>query len=129
MNAPKVVTQYIQPPVPTTRFDWCAWFDGMEVEGPYGWGPTETAAKRDLDQQFMTNYGWIHGSDDGHEEGQKCNRTAYDLTRCTGTIVMESPIDCSCHICPPCSACMDCGLTCPACGWRSKDEESPGVRA
>ena len=34
----------------------------------------------------------------------------------------DPPDDCSCHINPPCFACTERGLVCPACGWRQGDD-------
>lgn len=42
--APKIVTHHIKPPIPTKRFDWVAYFDGRELEGPYGYGPSAAEA-------------------------------------------------------------------------------------
>jgi hypothetical protein len=44
----KIVTKNVRPPIPTTQFDWSAYFDGMEESGPYGWGSTEIAAIKEL---------------------------------------------------------------------------------
>ena len=41
-----VVCEY--PPIPDRRFDWCAYFDGEEETGRYGWGETAEAALRAL---------------------------------------------------------------------------------
>lgn len=32
------------PPIPTTAFDWQAYIDGHEEDGPYGSGPTPSEA-------------------------------------------------------------------------------------
>lgn len=37
-------TQYVGPPIPSRNFDWQAWRDGDEEQGPIGYGPTEEAA-------------------------------------------------------------------------------------
>ena len=47
----QIVTEYIRPPVPTTRWDWMAHIKGDE-EGPTGYGPTEAEALRDLAEQL-----------------------------------------------------------------------------
>ena len=44
----KIITENVYPPIPTRRFDWCAYFDGHEEHGPYGWGPTERSATAEL---------------------------------------------------------------------------------
>lgn len=44
----KIVTSYVYPPIPWRQFDWCAFIDGEEEAGPYGWGPTEEDAIADL---------------------------------------------------------------------------------
>ena len=44
----KIVTDNIFPPVPNRQFDWCAFYDGDEERGGYGYGATEEAAIDDL---------------------------------------------------------------------------------
>lgn len=41
-------TRYIKPPIPTTAFDWRAWYEGDEELCHSGWGSTEAEAKQDL---------------------------------------------------------------------------------
>lgn len=48
----------------------------------------------------------------GYAEGDRCNR--FD---CAGEIELEPVRDCSCHIAPPCPACLGPRATCPTCGW------------
>ncbi len=43
-----IVTIHVLPPIPCRRNDWCAYPDGEEENGNYGWGPTEEAAIADL---------------------------------------------------------------------------------
>jgi hypothetical protein len=45
---PKIITSHVYPPIPCRQFDWCAYRDGEEEQGNYGWGHTEAAAIRDL---------------------------------------------------------------------------------
>lgn len=52
MGAYKIVTSYVNPPIPYRANDWCAFYDGQEETGTYGWGPTEEQAIIDL----ITNY-------------------------------------------------------------------------
>ncbi len=40
----KIVTSVSCPPIPTNKFDWCAYLDGTEETGRYGWGATEIEA-------------------------------------------------------------------------------------
>lgn len=47
MSAPKIITSYVHPPIPSRNFDWCAYYDGME-EGACGYGKTEDEAVADL---------------------------------------------------------------------------------
>ncbi len=47
-----IKTDYVHPPIPTRTHDWCAWVDGTEEDGLYGWGRTEADALRDLDEQL-----------------------------------------------------------------------------
>ena len=44
----KIVTSHMFPPIPWRSFDWCAYRDGMEEAGNYGWGTTEQEAIEDL---------------------------------------------------------------------------------
>ena len=44
----KVITDHIYPPIPVRHMDWCAWFEGEEEAGGYGYGPTEADAIADL---------------------------------------------------------------------------------
>ena len=46
------------------------------------------------------------------EEGDSCNQPG-----CNGIMEFHFPVKgCSCHISPPCSACMEHPLTCSECG-------------
>lgn len=53
----------------------------------------------------------------GAEEGDICNRDG-----CKGVIKFTDPENCSCHINPPCSACLDTRLHCPTCCWVDEEE-------
>jgi hypothetical protein len=53
----------------------------------------------------------------GTEEGQVCNRDG-----CVGVIEIADPVNCSCHISPPCGACTEPREFCPVCDWRAIDE-------
>lgn len=48
MNNKLIRVSHVYPPIPTRNFDWCAYFDGEEEHGCYGWGPTQQAAIADL---------------------------------------------------------------------------------
>lgn len=54
----------------------------------------------------------------GTEEGATCNRDG-----CAGTIIIKPVENCSCHISPPCAACIEAPLYCPECLWESSDDE------
>ena len=43
-----IVTSHALPPIPDRSHDWCAYPDGEEENGRYGWGATEDAAVADL---------------------------------------------------------------------------------
>lgn len=43
----KIITEHLIPPIPTTSFDWLAYFDGEE-DGQQGFGDTEATAISDL---------------------------------------------------------------------------------
>lgn len=57
---PIIIRQPVFPPIPTTKFDWCAYYDGQEELRNYGWGPTEAEAVADLQEksedQFFDPY-------------------------------------------------------------------------
>ncbi len=44
----KIVTIHVYPPIPLRSCDWCAFYDGEEEAGKYGWGETEEAAIADF---------------------------------------------------------------------------------
>jgi hypothetical protein len=44
---PRIVTEHINPPIPTRSFDWIAYRDGQE-EGHRGFGRTEAEAIAEL---------------------------------------------------------------------------------
>lgn len=48
----KIVTSFVYPPIPVRDFDWCAYYDGEEEAGHYGYGRTEAEAIQD----FIENY-------------------------------------------------------------------------
>ena len=52
----KIVTSNPCPPIPVRDFDWCAYFDGEEEAGSYGYGKTEADAVAD----FIENYADDH---------------------------------------------------------------------
>ena len=54
----------------------------------------------------------------GTEEGDVCRRE-----RCKGVIIIPPPEGCSCHISPPCAACVGVKPYCPKCLWELEDEE------
>lgn len=51
-------------------------------------------------------------SEHGTEEGEVCLRDG-----CDGVLAYPKVVDCSCHLSPPCFACTENPLSCPACGW------------
>jgi hypothetical protein len=53
----------------------------------------------------------------GFEAGDPCNRNG-----CPG-IIEDRPVEnCTCHICPPCRACIEARTFCPECGREAKEE-------
>lgn len=48
MSEREIRTANVFPPIPIRQFDWCAWVDGEEEDGPRGWGETEADAIADL---------------------------------------------------------------------------------
>ncbi len=39
---------YVYPPIPIRSFDWCAYYEGDDHEGPRGWGATREEAIAEL---------------------------------------------------------------------------------
>jgi hypothetical protein len=52
LDAPKIVTQHVYPPIPTRNSDWQATLDGYEPGDLIGEGATEAAAIADLKSQI-----------------------------------------------------------------------------
>lgn len=55
----------------------------------------------------------------GTQEGDVCNRN-----ECEGVLIYSESENCSCHINPPCSSCMDTYLYCPVCDWNETEEDN-----
>lgn len=58
----------------------------------------------------------------GKEPGDRCNRLNDDGFRCDGTMLLAAGENCSCHISPPCGACLDALPTCTVCEATGEDE-------
>ena len=54
----------------------------------------------------------------GHTKGEVCRRN-----RCQGVIDETDVEGCSCHISPPCGACVEDRAFCPECDWHGKDDQ------
>ena len=54
--ARKIVTKHVFPPIPIRSFDWCAYYEGEEESGDYGWGATEAAAIADFEVWFQEEH-------------------------------------------------------------------------
>ena len=49
MSKDKIVhVRFIYPPIPARAFDWCAYFDEEEEDGPHGYGKTPEHAVAEL---------------------------------------------------------------------------------
>lgn len=49
MRKEKIITDYVFPPIPDRRFDWCAYYENdVENQNLYGWGKTKEEALEDL---------------------------------------------------------------------------------
>lgn len=48
MSGPAIVTSHVLPPISVRHCDWCAFYEGEEEAGLYGWGATEAEAIRDF---------------------------------------------------------------------------------
>ncbi|HBG52094.1 MAG TPA: hypothetical protein DDW89_09845 [Gammaproteobacteria bacterium] len=58
------------------------------------------------------------GTEIGTEEGDLCGRFG-----CTGHIEWQVGKNCSCHLSPPCMACVTAPLMCSECGWEEGDDD------
>lgn len=52
----KLVTSNVFPPIPDRRFDWCAYIEGDEEAGKYGYGATEDEAVADFVETWAEEY-------------------------------------------------------------------------
>jgi len=64
----------------------------------------------------------IDMADIGMNEGDRCNRPSEDGFACDGGMFFDAVVNCSCHISPPCGACIDNPLVCSVCGAESEEE-------
>lgn len=44
----KIIVAHVWPPIPLRDYDYCAYHDGEEETGHYGYGPTREKALADL---------------------------------------------------------------------------------
>ena len=44
MSNSKIIAVYEHPPIPVRHFDWCAFRDGTDEQGPCGWRATREHA-------------------------------------------------------------------------------------
>lgn len=52
MSIDTIVTLYIYPPIPVRSFDWCAYLEGDEEDGPRGFGKTKEEAIENLKEEL-----------------------------------------------------------------------------
>lgn len=50
--AMKIITTNIFPPIPVRSFDFCAYYEGQEETGHYGYGASEAEAIIDLTMNY-----------------------------------------------------------------------------
>lgn len=55
----------------------------------------------------------------GYQKGDSCSR---GLIPCQGIIEVRAPENCSCHISPPCSQCVEAREFCPVCDYEAKND-------
>jgi len=58
--------------------------------------------------------GSVH--DEDLQEGMDC-----PIADCSGRLGFHPPENCSCHLHPPCDACVNNPLVCLVCGWQYED--------
>jgi hypothetical protein len=63
----KIITSRVNPPIPTTAYDWSATLDGYEPGDPIGWGATEAGAIRALEAELDDD----DGDDDWHDQWER----------------------------------------------------------
>jgi hypothetical protein len=51
-----IITSQINPPIPVRQFDWCAFYDGEEEAGNYGYGATQAEAIQDFRDNFAADH-------------------------------------------------------------------------
>lgn len=56
MTERKIVTRHVNPPIPIRTHDWCAFYEGEEEAGDYGWGRTEAEAIQDFKDYCAPNH-------------------------------------------------------------------------
>lgn len=66
----KIVTDFVYPPIPVREFDWCAWVDGCEEDGPRGWGKTKEQAVTALLEELVSERGLTTA--DQKAQGKRC---------------------------------------------------------
>lgn len=52
----KLITSHIYPPIPDRSHDWCAYVEGDEEAGKYGYGATEEEAVADFIETWAEEY-------------------------------------------------------------------------
>lgn len=52
----KIVTHHEYPPIPVRNMDWCAFYDGEEEAGGYGYGATEAEAIADFRENYQADH-------------------------------------------------------------------------
>ena len=48
MREIEVIVLRVYPPIPIRCFDWCAYYEGDDHDGPRGWGATREEAIAEL---------------------------------------------------------------------------------
>lgn len=56
MSQSKIQVSYVYPPIPSRRFDWCAYIDGHEETNLYGWGASKLDALKELGAMIEDQY-------------------------------------------------------------------------
>jgi len=62
-----IIVDFTHPPIPRRDFDWCAYYEGDEERGDYGWGSTERLALYDLKSKTSRWYEFMHSIEDLRE--------------------------------------------------------------
>lgn len=69
MSQGKIVVDFIRPSIPIRSFDYCAYYEGEEERGEYGYGATEQEAIDDLLAEYPVSAAEVQAREDNSQFG------------------------------------------------------------